>query len=110
MQKYKLKSWLGETIPLQVEWDTDIVANATLIVYGATSVVFEKTAPFVENIATLDVTPTENTGIGAGVYKYLVKIEYPGGEVDILPDGADIAGCENGMCIAPDFEICEVPA
>lgn len=110
MQKYKLKSWLGETIPLQVQWDTDIVANATLTIYGETSVVFEKTAPFIDNIATLDLTPAENTTIGTGNYKYLIKIEHPGGEIDIIPDSADIASCESGKCIAPDFKICEVLA
>lgn len=113
MQQYKLKAWLGETIPLQVEWDTDITADATIIIYGEEGIAFQKTAPFVDNVATLDISPVENTALGVGLFKYLIKVTYPEGDIDIIPDGVDVGGCTSCTdhnCIAPDFEICGVPA
>lgn len=110
MQDYKLKVWVGETIPLEIEYDTDIDGTAELNVYDDTEVVLTKTANFVENVAVLDITAAECTTLGAGVFKYLVTVTYSGGDVDIIPESGDLNGCENGTCTAPELEICGVPA
>ncbi len=108
MQKYRIKAWHGQTIPLAIEWDTDITAEATLLVYSGGVVVFQKTASFSDKIATLDVSAQENEDIGVGEYHYLIKITHDGGDVDILPEGADCSKCPGSYCEAPEFKVCGV--
>ena len=110
MNDYKIKSWLGQTIPMTVEWDSEITADATILIYDKGSVVFEKTGAFQDNISTIDITPDESEQIGAGKYYYLIKIEHASGEVDIIPQGSNCDYCPGEECAAPEFEICEVGA
>lgn len=106
MEKFKIISWPGETIPIEVEWDTDITAQCTLEIYGDTAKVFEKTVTFVNNIADVSLTPAENLQVGVGNYAWLVRVDYSDGSADILPDG--LVGCEGGDCSKPELIICEV--
>lgn len=107
MKQYNISAWLGETIPLQIQWDTPITADAILMVYNSTSQVFSKTVSFVDQVATLDMTAAENTSIGAGEYTWLVKIVYPNGDINIIPDTS--AKCAStGNCDKPGLYICEV--
>lgn len=106
MDKYKIVAWLGETIPLEVAWDTDITANCKIQVYDGLTMVFEKMRPFLNNVADISISPDENINIGSGDFTWLVRIEYPDGAIDILPDKS--SNCENGDCVKPEIVICEV--
>lgn len=108
MEQYNTTAWLGETIPIEVHWDTDIEATATLLIFTETQEVFQKTAPFINNTADVTITPLENAGIGIGKYSWLVKITHFSGAVDILPDSGDDCDCDSGECPKPTLEICGI--
>lgn len=100
MDKYTITSWNGETIPLQVEWDSDIVADATINVYDADTVMYTKTVPFSDRTADLSVDAGE---IPVGKYGWLVKVEYPDGVIDLLPEAAqDCNECEKPLLIVKE--------
>lgn len=110
MENYKITAWFGETIPIEVAWDTDIAATATLLIQSDTAIVYEKTIDFVNNVANLDVPPEDAIGIGVGTFNWLIKINYPLGEVDIIPAPPTDCDCSDaeGNCPKPELEICGV--
>lgn len=107
MKQYNITSWLGETIPFQVQWDTDIAATVTLSIYSDTGAVFSKSVAFIDKLAVLDITPAENISIGTGSFEWLIKVEYESGEIDILPDTSRNCALY-GNCRKPLLVICEV--
>lgn len=107
MEKYSITYWLGQTIPFEVEWDTDTAATAKLIIYYGSKTVFEKSASFVGRNVKLDITPTENASIGKGEYTWLIEVTYSDGSKDIIPP-PNLGGCndcEDG-CDKPQLIIC----
>lgn len=101
MDEYNLIYWSGETVIVQVEWDSDITAEATLVVSKDGVETLTKKAAFVDNFVDLSIAPGE---LETGLYNWHIMIEYPNGDIDILPEAQ--GDCEDGNCLLPTLEIC----
>lgn len=101
MDKFNITIWDGETTPIQVEWATDITAQARLTVIQGGAEVYTNTQNFADNFVDLSIPP--NT-LNVGSYNYLIYVEYPSGEIDALPDTC----CADGTCAMPTITVCEV--
>lgn len=93
--KYDIKVWQGETIPFAVEWDTDISATATILIYKDNEIHFEETKDFLLNKVEFNIQPLDE-----GTYEWLIRIDFPDGTVDIIPN-RDCTDCEK-----PKLEVC----
>lgn len=94
--------WQNETISLTSTSPDATYETATLLV-GAPGdpAIFSHEAPYVNLIADLTVTDEDND-IPVGEYKYMIKVDYTGGEVKYFPDPTKCSTDE-----LPDFIVKE---